>query len=84
VDLGLSAVSGVEININYDVPEEIGTSLGINKWAKVVTDNDGVAYFDAPKGSNVLVRIPKASINVKIKIPTDKDSVYLTDLFEAS
>jgi len=81
VDLGLGAVSGVEININYDVPEEIGTNLGIDKWTKVITDNNGVAYFDAPKGSNVLVRVHKASVNVKVKIP-DKDSVYLTDLFE--
>jgi hypothetical protein len=83
VDLGLNAVSGIDIYVNYDVPEEIGSNVGIDRWDKLTTDNEGIAYFDAPQGSNVLVRIPKARVNVKIKIPTDKNSVYLTDLFEA-
>jgi hypothetical protein len=50
VDLGLNAVSGIDIYVNYDVPEEIGSSVGIDRWDKLITDNDGVAYFDAPQG----------------------------------
>jgi hypothetical protein len=82
VDLGISGVSGVDVMVNYETPEEVGTAVGVSKWVTYKTDADGITYFDAPKGCNVLVRIPKAGLNVKITIPTDKNSVYLTDLIE--
>jgi len=82
VDLGVSGVSGIDVMVNYETPEEVGTAVGVSRWLTYKTDNDGNTYFDAPKGSNVLVRIPKAGLSVKITIPTDKNSVYLTDLIE--
>lgn len=80
VDLGLEAVAGVEVKVTYNIPIEVGDTVGIGRLHLFYTDVDGTTYFDAPKGASVVVQIPKAGINTIVKIPIDKDVVYFTEL----
>lgn len=80
VDLGLSPVSGILVEVNYDLPEKVGDKIGAGRIRKLYTDSEGHTYFDAPQGSMVKVIIPLARIDQVVRIPVDKVAVSITEL----
>jgi len=79
-DFGLQPRANIRVYVDIsDLPQTIGSNIGVLNTQTFLTDANGYVYFDVAQGATITVNIPDARLKKEFTVPL-QSSLNLADI----